>query len=222
MKIDTVVSFFSGYWIIEKKKSKLKETVQTEDLQKMRVIAGKCKSLPLKTVFGREIRPTTDRAKETLFNILQPYLSNCRFLDLFGGSGGIGIEALSRGAAFCCFVEQNWRAAACIKENLQFTKLSEYALQLVADAREAVEQLKNEEAFDIIFMDPPYLKGMEQEVLKRLQGAHCVKDQTLFVIEASLKTNFSWLSHSDYEIIKEKKYKTNVHIFVRRTGGKKE
>lgn len=66
----------------------------------MRVIAGKCRSLPLKTVPGMNTRPTTDRTKETLFNILQPYLADCRFLDLFSGSGGIGIEALSREPPF--------------------------------------------------------------------------------------------------------------------------
>ena len=188
----------------------------------MRVIAGKCRSLPLKTEPGTDTRPATDRVKETLFNMLQPYLPDCRFLDLFGGSGAIGIEALSRGAAFCCFVEQNRRAAACIRENLQFTRLSESALLLVADARQAVEQLRSEEPFDVVFMDPPYLKGLERELLERFEGAGCITDRTLFVIEASLKTDFSWLNHSGYEIIKEKKYKTNAHLFVRRTGEREE
>ena len=73
----------------------------------MRVIAGSAKSMPLKTIPGMETRPTTDRIKETLFNILQPYLCQCRFLDIFAGSGGIGIEALSRGAGFCVFIEKN-------------------------------------------------------------------------------------------------------------------
>ena len=73
----------------------------------MRVIAGKARRLPLKTISGAETRPTTDRIKETLFNILQPGLADCRFLDLFSGSGAIGIEALSRGAAEAVFVEKN-------------------------------------------------------------------------------------------------------------------
>ena len=107
----------------------------------MRVIAGTRKSLPLKTVPGMNTRPTTDRIKETLFNMLQPYLPGCRFLDLFAGSGAIGIEALSRGAAEAVFVEQNRRAAECIRENLSFTRLAEQAQVLQTDARAAVELL---------------------------------------------------------------------------------
>lgn len=96
----------------------------------MRVIAGKCRSLPLKTVPGRQTRPTTDRIKETLFNMLQPYLPDARFLDLFAGSGAIGIEALSRGAERAWFVEQNKAAADCIRQNLKFTKLEQQAVLL--------------------------------------------------------------------------------------------
>ena len=188
----------------------------------MRVISGKCRSLPLKTVPGMDTRPTTDRIKETLFNMLQPWLPDCRFLDLFGGSGAIGIEALSRGASFCCFVEQNRKAAACIRENLRFTKLTEDAMLLVMDARQAAAQLKNDTPFDIICMDPPYLKGLERELLEIFRDADCVSKQTLFVIEISLKTDLSWLEQSGYEIIKEKKYKTNAHVFLRRAGEKRE
>ena len=84
----------------------------------MRVIAGKCRSLPLKTVPGRQTRPTTDRIKETLFNMLQPYLPDARFLDLFAGSGAIGIEALSRGARELVAVESSAPAAALIAKTL--------------------------------------------------------------------------------------------------------
>ena len=84
----------------------------------MRVIAGTARRLNLKTVPGMETRPTTDRIKETLFNILQPEMTDCRFLDLFSGSGGIGIEALSRGAAYAVFAEKNPKACSCIRDNL--------------------------------------------------------------------------------------------------------
>ena len=77
----------------------------------MRVIAGSAKSMPLKTIAGMETRPTTDRIKETLFNMLQPHLCESRFLDLFAGSGGIGIEALSRGADYCVFVEKKQKSS---------------------------------------------------------------------------------------------------------------
>ena len=91
----------------------------------MRVIAGKARRLNLKTIPGNDTRPTTDRIKETLFNILQPEIPGCRFLDLFSGSGAIGIEALSRGAEYAVFVEKNPKACTCIRENLSFTKLAE-------------------------------------------------------------------------------------------------
>ena len=88
----------------------------------MRVIAGTAKRLVLKTMEGMDTRPTTDRIKETLFNMLAPDLYGCSFLDLFAGSGGIGIEALSRGAKEAVFVEKNPKAAACIRENLMHTR----------------------------------------------------------------------------------------------------
>ena len=96
-----------------------------QENDKMRVIAGKARRIPLVTVKGMETRPTTDRTKETLFNMIAHGLCDCTFLDLFSGSGGIGIEALSRGASYAVFVEKNPKAAACIRENLAFTKLAD-------------------------------------------------------------------------------------------------
>ena len=78
--------------------------------------------MPLQTPAGKDTRPTTDRIKETLFNILMPEIPGSRFLDLFAGSGGIGIEALSRGAVYCCFVDSSRNAAGVIRKNLAFTK----------------------------------------------------------------------------------------------------
>src|SRR5699024_166297 len=103
---------------------------------------GKARRLPLKTLPGLDTRPTTDRIKETLFNILQPEIPYCRFLDLFSGSGGIGIEALSRGAESAVFVEKNPKACACIKENLAFTKLAGSGRVLCMDALAGVRSLQ--------------------------------------------------------------------------------
>ena len=94
----------------------------------MRVIAGSARSLRLKTLDGMETRPTTDRIKETLFNIIGPTVYDSIFLDLFSGSGGIGIEALSRGAKEAVFVEKNPKAMSCIRENLKFTRLEPKAV----------------------------------------------------------------------------------------------
>lgn len=182
----------------------------------MRVIAGTARSLPLKTIEGLDTRPTTDRIKETLFNMLQADIPGCRFLDLFAGSGGIGIEALSRGAKEAVFVENNQRAVSCIRENLAFTHLADRARVMAGDAASSVLRLSSEEPFDIIFMDPPYHLGAEREVLQALDSAGIVDEYTLIVVEAALDTDFSWLAQTGFRIRKEKKYKTNRHLFLER------
>ena len=110
----------------------------------MRVISGSARRIQLKTVEGLGTRPTTDRIKETLFNILQPELYRARFLDLFSGSGAIGIEALSRGCGMAVFVENNREAVACIRENLERTKLFQNAVVMQKDVFAAMDQLEKE------------------------------------------------------------------------------
>ena len=180
----------------------------------MRVIAGKARRLNLKTIPGNETRPTTDRIKETLFNILQPEIPGCRFLDLFSGSGAIGIEALSRGAEYAVFVEKNPKACTCIRENLSFTKLSEGGKLLNMDVLQALRSLEGGEPFDCIFMDPPYNHEFENRVLEYLSSSPMVTEDTLIIIEASKETDFDWLSDAGFHMIKEKVYKTNKHIFA--------
>ena len=119
----------------------------------MRIIAGTARSLPLKTIDGLDTRPTTDRIKETLFNMLTPYLYDCIFLDLFAGSGGIGIEALSRGAMKAYFVDNNPNAIACIKENLKHTRLFQKGETMPVDVLTALKRLEGNQQFDFIFMD---------------------------------------------------------------------
>ena len=180
----------------------------------MRVIAGKARRLPLKTVPGTDTRPTTDRIKETLFNILQPEIADCRFLDLFSGSGGIGIEALSRGADSAVFVEKNPKACKCIRENLSFTKLAEHGKLLNMDVLQALRTLEGEEAFDCIFMDPPYNPDLEKQVLEYLSKSLLADESTLIIIEADLSTDFSYLEDLGFELARSKEYKTNKHVFV--------
>ncbi len=182
----------------------------------MRVIAGKARSIPLKTVDGQETRPTTDRIKETLFNMLQTELADCLFVDLFSGSGGIGIEALSRGARKAIFVEKAPKALGCIRDNLAKTKLEDDAVVLALDAVSAIYQLEGSEPADIIFMDPPYQKGLERQVLEALKNSSLADEYTTIIVEADLHTDFSYVEEDGYEIIKQKKYKTNQHVFLRR------
>lgn len=181
----------------------------------MRVIAGTARSLPLKTREGKDTRPTTDRIKETLFNMLQPYVAESVFLDLFSGSGGIGIEALSRGAKHAYFVENDAKAIECILDNLKFTRFTDRATVLKQDVVSALSNISEKEA-DVIFMDPPYDQLYEKRVLEALVTKKYVTEDTLIVVEASLNTDFSYLDCMGYEIVKEKKYKTNKHMFIRR------
>lgn len=178
----------------------------------MRVIAGTARSLRLKTIEGVDTRPTTDRIKETMFNMLTNYIFEADFVDLFAGSGGIGIEALSRGAASCTFVEMNSKAANCIKENLVFTKLADKGRVLKYDAVSYVSGLREVDC-DVIFMDPPYGKQLERSVLEALSGKKFVRD-TLIVVEALLDEDFEYVGDLGFEIVKEKKYKSNKHIFI--------
>ena len=180
----------------------------------MRVIAGSAKSLKLKTLDSMDTRPTQDRTKETLFNVLSPYIADRRFVDLFAGSGGIGIEALSRGAKSCVFVEQNPQALACITENLTYPKLADKAKVLKGDVLTLMRQIPDDEPYDIIFMDPPYNKCLEKEVLYYISSTNMIDEYTIVVVEASIETDFSYLPDLGLRIYKKKEYKTNQHVFI--------
>ena len=182
----------------------------------MRVIAGSARSLKLKTLEGIDTRPTTDRIKETLFNMIAPYLYDCEFLDLFAGSGGIGIEALSRGAKEAVFVEKNPKAMECIKENLKFTRLEKKGITLTKDVLNALYQLEGDKVFDYIFMDPPYDHELEKQVLLALQGRSFVDEDTVIIVEASKHTDFSYVEEYGYRIARRKEYKTNLHLFLQK------
>ena len=186
----------------------------------MRVIAGSARRLPLKTIEGLDTRPTTDRIKETLFNILQADVPGASVLDLFSGSGAIGIEALSRGAAECVFVEKSKEACNCIRENLAFTKLAgNQATVMEMDCISAVSRMSyTKKKFDLVFMDPPYHDGLERPVLETIRRTGLVDENTLFIIEAEIHTDFEYLDEIGYELVREKNYKTNKHVFCRRKG----
>lgn len=182
----------------------------------MRVIAGSARRIPLKTAKGQLTRPTADRIKETLFNMLQDNLADCNFLDLFGGSGGIGIEALSRGAGFCVFAETDPAAAACIRDNLQATRLADRAFIMQCDALSALNRLEGRYRFDYIFMDPPYHRELERQMLEYLKHSTLIDKQSTIIIEAALETSFEYLEPLGFMNEKTKKYKTNQHVFVYR------
>ncbi len=187
----------------------------------MRVIAGKARSMPLKALKGPSVRPTTDRIKETLFNILMPDIPGSRFLDLFAGAGAIGIEALSRGAEEAWFVEKSKEACGIIRANLDFTKLGECAHILTRDVSDAVLELNGKGAFDVIFMDPPYGNGYGQQILSLLSRTDLADEYTIIVLEEDLSDD---LNEGDvisgFEITRIKKYRSNRHIFLKRKADK--
>ncbi len=182
----------------------------------MRVIAGTARRLTLRTLEGKATRPTTDKIKETLFNILQPDLQGCRFLDLYAGSGQIGIEALSRGAESAVFVDNSRLAAECIRFNLTHTHFTDSAQVIQSDSVSAVRRLNGQEAFDIIFIDPPYQAQQEPEILRALGASTLAGPETLIVVEAAVDTSFDCAESCGFEVIRRKEYKNNVHVFLRR------
>lgn len=182
----------------------------------MRIIAGTARSLPLKTIDGMDTRPTTDRIKETLFNMIQQDVPDSYFLDLFAGSGQIGLEAVSRGAAYAFFVENAKNAAACIQDNIKFTKFEKQCQLLQMDVISGLRTLEGKYNFDVIFMDPPYNKDLEKDVLACLSKSSLVKPSAKIIVEAALDTDFSYVEELGFAIIKEKCYKTNKHVFLKR------
>ena len=180
----------------------------------MRVIGGRAKRLQLKTLEGMDTRPTTDRIKETLFNMIDPWIADCDFLDLFAGSGGIGIEAASRGAKEVVFVEKNPAAMMIIRENLKHTSLEDAAVTMQSDVMTAIRSLDGRKQFDYIFMDPPYDHGLERQVLELLREHRILRDDGMVIVEASLDTSFAYLEECGFRLVKEKIYKTNKHMFI--------
>ena len=179
----------------------------------MRVIAGKARRLQLKTIEGMETRPTTDRIKETLFNMLNPDLYDCCFLDLFSGSGAIGIEALSRGASKAVFVDKSKACTDVIKANLKFTRLEEDAEVITGGVLETIAALGNRnERFDIIFMDPPYAGGFYEPVLKEILNAGILSEEGYVVAESA--NDFDFPKVAGFKINKERKCGPAVMTFL--------
>ncbi|MCR5295440.1 MAG: 16S rRNA (guanine(966)-N(2))-methyltransferase RsmD [Lachnospiraceae bacterium] len=181
----------------------------------MRVIAGTARSMPIRTVKGMDVRPTTDRTKETLFNILQPYIPGGRFLDLYAGTGAIGIEALSRGAELAVFVEKVRTTQLLIEENLRFTKLADRARVIRGDVNSVLTRL-SDGSFDVIFMDPPFSKGLEKDTLFLLKDTKLIAPEGIVVVEARPGTDFSYLEDFGYELVKERVYSMSEHLFLKR------
>lgn len=144
----------------------------------------------MKALDGYVTRPTADKVKESLFNILMGEINEAYVLDLFAGTGSLGIEALSRGARHAVFIDNNIKAVSIIKENLIHTKLSEKGTVIKGDAFAELYKLSQKgEKFDIIFIDPPYNKGLAIEALKAIDELNVLSDEGIISVEVNSKEN---------------------------------
>lgn len=183
----------------------------------MRVISGCAKSLKLVAPDGINVRPTLDRTKETLFNMINTYIPGSLFLDIFSGSGAIGIEALSRGAQQGFFIEKDKKALLCIDKNLTHTNLKEKSVVLNMDFSQGLDSLKFKNLkFDIIFLDPPFNKGYEELVINKLYQLALLETSGVIICESATGTSFDFIEQLDnYIIDKEKIFKTSKFTFIK-------
>lgn len=152
----------------------------------LRVISGSAKGHKLKTINGMTTRPTSDKVKGSIFNILASHIPGAAVLDVFGGTGSLGIEALSRGAESAVFFDKSTECCGVIRENLAHTKLTEQARVFHTDYAAGIAKMHAEgKKFDIIFLDPPYHKNFIQETLKILVNNDIIGDDGILIAEHS-------------------------------------
>ncbi|MGM9648670.1 MAG: 16S rRNA (guanine(966)-N(2))-methyltransferase RsmD [Butyricicoccaceae bacterium] len=149
----------------------------------MRVISGSARGKKLETVEGMDTRPTTDRVKESVFNIIQMRVRGARVLDLFAGSGQMGIEALSRGAEFCVFADKAPKAQAVIRKNLAAAHVQDRAQLLGCDFEAAVRRVK-EQKFDLIYLDPPYSGTILNQALRTIESFDILQTDGIIICES--------------------------------------
>ncbi|MCR3957070.1 MAG: 16S rRNA (guanine(966)-N(2))-methyltransferase RsmD [Gudongella sp.] len=177
----------------------------------MRVISGSRKGHRLIAPKGNTVRPTEDRVKESLFNILSPLKNNANVLDLFAGSGGIGIEFLSRGSKRVYFVDRSPESIRAIKKNLEHTKLMDEAEVIKGDARAVIKQFEQgHPAFDYIYVDPPYAEvELFHKILQLIADRGILSDDGIIIVE------------HDKAMILNNTY-SNIEVFDNRSYGSKE
>lgn len=150
----------------------------------MRIISGKFKGRPLVSFKADHIRPTMDRVKETLFNKWMGYIEEAKTLDLFAGTGNLGLEAISRGAKHVTFVEKNPKSVDIIRKNIELLKIArDEQVVIQKDVFSFIKSYQGE-AFDIIFIDPPFTEKLADEVMTALASSQCFHQNTLIAIEA--------------------------------------
>ncbi|MCQ2551077.1 MAG: 16S rRNA (guanine(966)-N(2))-methyltransferase RsmD [Clostridia bacterium] len=169
----------------------------------MRIIAGEFKGRKLEAPVDNRIRPTTDKVKEAMFSMLMPYIDDAVCLDLFAGTGNLGLEALSRGAAKCYFSDNSKSSLSLLKTNISKCKMDEYSLVLPGDYERNLARIS--EKLDIVLIDPPYMDGLYDNCFKLLREYDLLKEEGVIVCEHSEKVDMADEVFG-FKKIKEKKY----------------
>lgn len=183
----------------------------------MRVISGTARGTKLSSIDDISTRPTLDRVKEPLFSIIQVHLQNANVLDLFAGSGALGIEALSRGSKFCVFCDKSYKSINMLKQNIEKTKFQDKCLIVNEDYKKCIENQKNK--FDIIFIDPPYKYDIGVDAIKRLLKNNLLSKDGIIVLETDEKDrDIKELENIDLEVYDVRKYGRVNLIFLRERG----
>ena len=180
----------------------------------MRIISGTARGAKLFTLDGNDItRPTLDRIKEPLFSMLMNYLQDANVLDLFSGSGALGLEAISRGAKKAFLCDNSWKAISVIKENVKKLRMEEQVSIITADYKKALEQLKNEK-FDIIFLDPPYKTDYDIQAIEIIKNQNIIAKDGIIVLETDSDKKIQELENIDVNIFKIRKYGRVKLVFL--------
>lgn len=182
----------------------------------MRVISGKLRGTKLNSIESNLTRPTLDRVKESLFNIMQNQIEDSIILDLFAGSGAIAIEFLSRGAKKAYLCDKSQDAVKMIKQNLQKTRLTENSIVINKDYKKCLDELqKSKVKFDIIFLDPPYEADLSIDAVKTIKKLDLIKEQGSIIIETDQPSReIENLGKLGIEVKKQKKYGRVSLIFI--------
>lgn len=182
----------------------------------MRIISGRARGTRLYTLEGQNTRPTLDRVKESLFNIIQNELKDKIFLDLFSGSGAIGLEAVSRGARKAILCDNSKKASEIIKKNIEKTHLEEF-VELYNESYEKVISHKIMEKVDIIYIDPPYETNLVYESVKLILEKELIKDESLIIIETDQEERIlESLKNLNIKIVDKRKYGRAHLIFLKK------
>lgn len=183
----------------------------------MRVISGKARGTKLSSIESLLTRPTLDRVKESLFNIIQNNLKGAVVLDLFAGSGQLGIEALSRGADKAYLCDINRDAVKMIKQNLEKTKLKDKAVVINEDYKKALRTLNTNEKFDIIFIDPPYKEDIAVDSIIDIIHESRLKENGIMIIETDeIERDLREINKiENIKIIDQRKYGRASLIFIK-------